>query len=172
MNAKTYNAKTIQEALDQIKRELGPEAVILSTQSIMKRRAFGLIRGQNWEITAAGKDAPPAAEAKPNAPALEDKVTLKTTSVPAPPHASAQEQVPRVASQIQHSDMRIEELLDQVSELKRAVRLIGKAMPNRAQDMGGVYAELVGQGVDPEIADQLAAKESQGSSSPAELRDR
>ena len=40
MKAKTYKAKTIQEALDQIKRELGAEAVILSTQSVMKRRAL------------------------------------------------------------------------------------------------------------------------------------
>ena len=31
MNAKTYRGRTIQEALDQIKRDLGPEAVILST---------------------------------------------------------------------------------------------------------------------------------------------
>ena len=53
MNAKTYRAKTIQEALDQIKRELGPEAVILSTQPITTRSALGLRRKQNWEITAA-----------------------------------------------------------------------------------------------------------------------
>ncbi len=36
MNARTYKAKTIQEALDQIKRELGPEGHVISerTQSI------------------------------------------------------------------------------------------------------------------------------------------
>src|SRR6266568_688952 len=100
MNAKTYNAKTIQEALDQIKRELGPEAVILSTQSIMKRRAFGLRRTQNWEVTAkdSGK--------------VEDKVHIKSSANPVPsPAPEDKEQSPRISTRLQHNDTRIEELL-------------------------------------------------------------
>jgi flagellar biosynthesis protein FlhF len=167
MNAKTYTAKTIQEALDQIKRELGPEAVILSTQSIMKRRAFGLVKGQNWEITASApekKAAPAPAPKAPEIPAVQDKVVINTVEL--------KEQTPRVAQKLQHNDTRIEELLDQITDLKRSVRLIGKAMPGHTQDTGGVYAELVGQGVDHEIADHLVAGASAGNPAPSELRDR
>src|SRR5262245_24685816 len=79
MNAKTYKARTIQEALDQIKRELGPEAVILSTQSIMKRGAFGLLRKQNWEITAAKAEEAFAETSIDGTSGLQDNVTIKTT---------------------------------------------------------------------------------------------
>jgi flagellar biosynthesis protein FlhF len=164
MNAKTYKAKTIQEALDQIKRDLGPEAVILSTQSIMKRRAFGLISGQNWEVTAsAGKTAPKL----PETPVVEDKVVLKSQSF-----AELKEEAPRVAPRLQHNDNRMEELLDEIGELKRSVRLIGNAMPGNKQETGGIYAELVGQGVDHEIADHLVAAASHGNPAPSEMRDR
>ncbi len=166
MNAKTYKAKTIQEALDQIKRELGNEAVILSTQSIMTRRAFGLVKGQNWEVTASVPEKAPAPK-QPEPPVVEDKVTLKTQSF-----VELKEETPRVAPRLQHNDTRIEELLDEIGELKRSVRLIGKAMPGHGHETGGVFAELVGQGVDHEIADHLVSSSTKGDPSPTELRDR
>jgi len=183
MNAKTYTARTIQEALDKIKTDLGPEAVILSTQSIMKRRAFGLRRGQNWEITAATKLAPatPAPiHLKEAASAVRDKVTLKTPKAralanaltPSKAEAEPADQPPRVAKRLKDNDARIEELLDEITELKRSVKLIGRAVPGHRGETGGVYAELVGQGVDHEIADNLVSGESRGNPSPKELRDR
>ena len=56
MKAKTYKGRTIQDALDQIKRELGSEAVILSTQTIMRRRAFGLLQ-QRQEAASDIRDS-------------------------------------------------------------------------------------------------------------------
>jgi flagellar biosynthesis protein FlhF len=79
---------------------------------------------------------------------------------------------PRVAKRLQYNDGRIEELLDEISELKRSVKLIGRAVPGRSAEAGGVYAELVGQGVDHETADTLVANECRDNPSPTELRDR
>jgi len=51
MQVKKFEAPTIQEALDTIKRELGPEAIILQTKK--NRRGFGLMSKPSVEITAA-----------------------------------------------------------------------------------------------------------------------
>jgi flagellar biosynthesis protein FlhF len=51
MQVKKFEAPTLQEALDTIKRELGPEAIILQTKQ--NRRGFGLMSNASVEVTAA-----------------------------------------------------------------------------------------------------------------------
>lgn len=51
MQVKKFEAPTIQEALDTIKRELGPEAIILQTKK--HKRGFGLMNKDSVEVTAA-----------------------------------------------------------------------------------------------------------------------
>src|SRR6478735_980011 len=51
MQVKKFEAPTIQEALDTIKRELGPEAIILQTKKLKK--GFGLMSKESVEVTAA-----------------------------------------------------------------------------------------------------------------------
>ena len=41
MNVKTYRTKSLQEALDHIKRDLGSEALVLSTREVPPSRPFG-----------------------------------------------------------------------------------------------------------------------------------
>src|SRR5438874_8768891 len=160
MNAKTYKAPTIQQALNQIKQELGPEAVILSTQSVMKRRLFGLMRRQNWEVTATGNTAAQPETANParESDAIDGKTVLSESS-------------PRIAPRLQFNDGRMEELLDEISDLKRSVRLIARSTPGGA-NAGGCYAELVGQGIEEQLADYLTTNASRGNPSPTEIRDR
>src|SRR5579872_5160617 len=54
MQIKKFEAPTIQEALDTIKRELGPEAIILQTKQ--NKRGFGLMSKGSVEVTAAVSD--------------------------------------------------------------------------------------------------------------------
>src|SRR5438046_2931672 len=54
MQVKKFEAPTIQEALDTIKRELGPEAIILQTKQ--NKRGFGLMSRSSVEVTAAVSD--------------------------------------------------------------------------------------------------------------------
>ncbi len=51
MQVKKFEASTLQEALDHIKRELGPEAIILQTKQ--NKRGFGLMSKASVEVTAA-----------------------------------------------------------------------------------------------------------------------
>src|SRR5258705_6557445 len=60
MKAKTNTPKSIQRGLNQIKKDVGPDALILSTQEITSRRALGLFRRHKWVVTAAVNDTPAA----------------------------------------------------------------------------------------------------------------
>lgn len=51
MEVKKFEAPTLQEALETIKRELGPEAIILQTKK--HKRGFGLMSQASVEVTAA-----------------------------------------------------------------------------------------------------------------------
>src|SRR6185437_14507467 len=54
MQVKKFEAPTLQEALDTVKRELGPEAIILQTKK--NKRGFGLMNQPSVEVTAAVSD--------------------------------------------------------------------------------------------------------------------
>lgn len=51
MQVKKYEARTMNEALEMVKRDLGPDAIILSARD--HRRKFGLVGDGSVEITAA-----------------------------------------------------------------------------------------------------------------------
>ncbi|HBS29558.1 MAG TPA: flagellar biosynthesis protein FlhF, partial [Phycisphaerales bacterium] len=63
MQIKTYRAKTPAEALTQVKKELGPGAVILHTRTVHVGGFLGFRRRQQTEITATAdrrvEPAPP-----------------------------------------------------------------------------------------------------------------
>lgn len=54
MQIKKFEATTIQEALENVKKELGPEAIILKTKR--NKAGFGLLSGASVEVTAAIPD--------------------------------------------------------------------------------------------------------------------
>lgn len=54
MQVKKFEAPTMQEALDTIKRELGPEAIILQTRT--HKKGFGLMSRPSVEVTVAISD--------------------------------------------------------------------------------------------------------------------
>jgi len=53
MKIKTYRSDSVSRALAQIKKELGPGAVILNTKRTVNKRFFGLVPTLSYEITAA-----------------------------------------------------------------------------------------------------------------------
>ena len=64
MNLKRYRVNNIQEALQLIKKDLGPEAVIVSTRQVKEgNKAFGLFAKTMLEVTAARDEK---SQAKPN----------------------------------------------------------------------------------------------------------
>jgi len=54
MELRTYRAATMSEALSLVRRELGPDAAVLHTREVHKRRLFGLFSGKRMiEVTAS-----------------------------------------------------------------------------------------------------------------------
>ena len=58
MNLKRYRVKNIKEALAFIKRDLGPDALIVSTRQVKEGKgAFGMFGKTMLEVTAAASEA-------------------------------------------------------------------------------------------------------------------
>jgi flagellar biosynthesis protein FlhF len=66
MSARTYRAGTMKEALAQVRRDLGGDAVILGTREVRRRRLFGMGTRELIEVTAS--DGAPARSQVPLRP--------------------------------------------------------------------------------------------------------
>ena len=149
MKVKTYKHQSLQEGIESIKRDLGNDALILGTRSVSERPRFGLFKRPAWEITAAGQEKPKAAAMAAAAAATP------AGSVPNPVREQS-----------------MDTLINEITELKKSVRTLSKAIPAYSGLGGSVFSELVSQGVDHDIADQFVANASHGTPAPSELRER
>jgi flagellar biosynthesis protein FlhF len=177
MNVKTYHTKSLQEALDSIKRDLGTEALVLSTREVVPSRPFGFLRKPKWEVAAAARPettvavSTPAAKPAPVAAAAVAMAAApaKTATALAEPNDMDDRPVtPRRAP----NDRRIDLLLEEMDEVKRSLKTLGKSMPARTENGGGLYGELVNQGIESEMAESLIQSASRGNPTPNELRSR
>jgi flagellar biosynthesis protein FlhF len=176
MKVKTYKTQSLQEGLEDIKRDLGGDALILSTRSVSERPKFGIFKKQAWEITAAleERELKPATtdqvqiSGKPVLPRENATARLTAPSLPpAVPAATA-----AAAAVAPARDARMDELIDEISELKKSFRSLSKAIPPKGELGGGLYGELLSQGMDAEFSDHLISTASHGKPAPTELRER
>src|SRR5436190_12259676 len=82
MKVKTYKTRSLHKGIEDIKRDLGNEALILSTRSVSVRPPYSLFKKPAWEITAV-LDEKPAAAPVP-APAPAPKAAAAVAVAPAP----------------------------------------------------------------------------------------
>ena len=83
MSLRTYQAYTMTEALAAVKRDLGPDAVILQTRSFRRGGFFGLGRRTVVEVTAGVGEAVAKPAARPrNARAAERAYTVREPEAP------------------------------------------------------------------------------------------
>src|SRR5262245_44272919 len=54
MNIKTYRAKTMQQALELVRRELGPDAAVLHTRELNSGLVRRMVFGRQYEVAASG----------------------------------------------------------------------------------------------------------------------
>jgi flagellar biosynthesis protein FlhF len=88
MEARTFQAREIREALALIRRELGPEAVILETKRV-SGRALGLLGGMLFEVTAAAPEGaantpPPPVDPAPIRALLPERRAERLREQPRP----------------------------------------------------------------------------------------
>jgi flagellar biosynthesis protein FlhF len=79
----------------------------------------------------------------------------------------------RAAPASTRPDRRIDDLLQEMDELKRSLRIIGKTIPSKSTESGGsIFGELVNHGIDADLADNLLTAASRGNPAPGQMRDR
>lgn len=138
MKIKKYVADTMPEAMQAIRKELGPEAVILQSKSVSSRRFFGLLKKKQIEVIAALDPNPVRKQAKPETKTEEEK--QKNTA----------------ASEQKAKD---DEILSEIKTMKKIIKMQaekeGAMFP---PDYQLAYNHLLQQEVEPPLAKQIINK--------------
>src|SRR5438093_3521753 len=66
----------------------------------------------------------------------------------------------------------MDELIAEIGDWKKSLRSLTKAIPGKSEFAGGMFAELVSQGIDHDFADHFIATASRGNPAPSEQRSR
>jgi len=131
---RTFRARSMAEALAAVKRELGPDAVILGTRTLSGGSLGGLVGRAQVEITAGLPDlvtpAPRVKTAAPANPTPRDLPRQPTTAAPGPASATA-------------------------ADLSQRARTSVPSTPPLPQDLYPYYVRLVQQDVAEELAQRL-----------------
>lgn len=150
MFVKRFVASDMQEAVQKIKKEFGPDAVILDSKTVRAKGLAGLFK-KKIEVVAAfepRRDAETAMSAPPPKPAAEKK-SVAAAAAPMAPKAD---------------DIQIEPLAAQIESLKGMVADITNRIRSAAKDPAatvpleamGLYADLVERDVNDDIARDIA----------------
>jgi len=142
MNMKTYQAPTVGEALAEVKRELGSEAVILGTRSFRKGGLLRLIGGRNmWEVTATTNLNVPRRVAEGTYVAVPDGGAAAPAARPVDPAGGIGDQVA--------------EIRQMVMSLLHGRKPGGNAAPELPGSLRKIRDELIAQDVTVKLADDL-----------------
>jgi len=181
MKVKTYKTESLEEGLENIKRDLGNEALILSTRSVKVRPPYGLFKKASWEITAALDDREEVKPASKAVAAVYDRRESEPAKAPSvidrrysgAAAAVAVAPAPERQKVIVQRDARMDDIIGEISDLKKSLRSLSQALPSKSQDFGGgLFAEMVTSGISHELADHLITTAAKGKPTPSELRDR
>jgi len=143
MTLRTYRAATMAEALAEVKKDLGRDAVILHTRNIRKGGLLGLGGRRLWEITASPNLNVPqrfdaegdyVASATATEPDEAVEPTPPTVEQTSPPEAVTVE--PLAEPTVRHG------LVDQLGDIQRMVKALLTRRGGRGADAFEVAAEL------------------------------
>lgn len=172
MDVRTYRAATMHEALMLVRRELGPDAAVLHTREVRRRRLLGLLGGAaEIEVTAsAGVNVPsrlpePASAQSPRV--VEMEPTLRAEPALRPPNPARRDPPPAAAI--------ADEVQGQLSDLHGMVRELcrrSQAGPVRdlPESLFHLFTDLIEADLSEEVARELIER-VRGEVSGAELSD-
>lgn len=109
MEIKTFRAKTMQQALDLVRREMGPEATVLHTRELNANLIGRMFRGRQFEIAASSEVRVPARLAQTSA--LEPDYTARYRDDFQQQQDDGLQELHALAAQLQHVDHHSEQQL-------------------------------------------------------------
>ncbi|TWT39124.1 flagellar biosynthesis protein FlhF [Blastopirellula retiformator] len=160
MDIKTFRAKSMPEALELIRKELGPDAAVLHTRTTPSRGLAGLLGRREFEL-AASTSVPVKSRFSVDSPAVPTtptpseefiakrfEVELPATTPDIHPPADAED----------HSQRLVDGLVDDQGEsiLEALSSYAGQSLRNYSPIVAQLYDELLAAEVSPQIAAQLA----------------
>ena len=157
MDIRTYRAATMHDALMRVRHELGPEAAVLHTREVRRRRLFGLLGGEvEIEVTASsGVNVP----SRLPGPAPSPPVPRKEPAPASPPPAAP------VSDQVQGQ---LSDLQGMIQELCR--RSQAGPAHELPESLFHLFTDLIEADLSEEVARELVER-VRGEMSGAELAD-
>jgi flagellar biosynthesis protein FlhF len=154
MEVKTFRAATMHEALQLVRRELGPDAAVLYTREVRSGRLLGWLAGRRQiEVTASAEvNVPSRLPARPRpecaAAALQGSKCRQSASV------LAEAETPR---RRQDRPELPQEVQGQLSDLQSMVReLCRRSQRNHRQDLPEELFRLFAELLDADLGEDLA----------------
>lgn len=147
MKLKRFEALSLQEALQAVKAELGPDAVIVSSRRLQKAGGlFGLLSQSVIEVTAAVDRSNHAAEAQPAV--TLDRSLQALLKNPSPP-ASPSIEPPKARKEPTFSEqLKVATVLDPVTQhlhdMKEEIQRLRESQKDPEQALGPLRQELEG----------------------------
>ncbi len=157
MKIKKYEVYEMKDALAQIKRDLGPEAVILSTRKIVKNGNYGLFSKPMIEVTAA-VDYQTVKNNNSYDKPKEENYTPQSNQT------EENSEVNKIAEMINSIGLdKFKALIDDISEIKQQMSEVkdvisGNLIVDLNDKLSGYYGILVKNGVDDVIAYRFLKK--------------
>ena len=136
MRVKRFVAPSIQEAVEDVRCEFGPDAVIMRTARVRQPGVFGLFR-PTWVAVTAGLDE--EAEQTENGHAQAEERSA-TTSVPAPFPLLSNSEPKTSVSQVKLNDLAVAHLLERLRQQEVAEEYLGElgdTLHQRLTERGG-----------------------------------
>lgn len=176
MRVKTFEAGSMQDALEIVKKDMGEEAFILSTRTRRRPAALGLGEEAIIEVTAAVDEAPRSSlPTGPGVPALTYGLRPPLAATPPARQMAAHPPAPPMDLQpirrelleikgavaaMKDNDQRNTAILHELDQLKAMLnRIQRQGMPpaqlNLPPSLLELYGDLVGNDVEPLIAMRL-----------------
>jgi flagellar biosynthesis protein FlhF len=169
MNSHTFRAPNLKIAYEEVQRELGPEALIVSVRQVMDDPAWQVWRKPGVEVIAL----PPASKARPAegaaAPRVQERWTASSeTFLVTPPGEKTNRPGPDQRPEIPSSPAKPKE----AGAVEEPCAEPAAGSERRGQGaLGEIHSRLVEQRVDPALVHKLATTSARTLSSKA-LEDR
>jgi flagellar biosynthesis protein FlhF len=168
MEIQTFRAATMHEALAAVRQALGPDAAVLHTRELYRRRFFGLVRGpREIEVTASAEvnvpsRLPQRGEPQPAAAPLVTREQLRPPKSDPPAAAGAAELSDPVQGQLADLQSMVKDLC------RRSQQGTRHDLP---EELFRLFTELIDADLSEEVARELVERIGSEVSGP-ELGDR
>lgn len=153
MKIKKYVVKSVDEALSQIKRDLGPEAYILSSRKVVRAGSLNLSQVELVEVTAAAEHPAAAPAANVSGALLAKAYARREAAADAAPAVAPSS--PALSSL--HAELL--PLRQEVEEIRTLLQRAGAGIAAGGMELGGLFLELylnlIEAGVEKETARRL-----------------